>query len=160
MDRINIGVITKPQALKGQFRLKPSLLNMKAYKKMTCLKIDNTEYNVESVTLRDAFVIFKLQGIDTCEQAEALRNREVFAMVEIDTDEHFDLVDFEVVVDDKKIGTITSIDNFGSKDILSITGARNVMLPVVDGLIVSVDESTKVVTLNKEIMEQVAVYED
>ena len=133
---------------------------MKAYKKMTCLKIDNTEYNVESVTLRDAFVIFKLQGIDTCEQAEALRNREVFAMVEIDTDEHFDLVDFEVVVDDKKIGTITSIDNFGSKDILSITGARNVMLPVVDGLIVSVDESTKVVTLNKEIMEQVAVYED
>lgn len=160
MEWNKIGVVTKPQALKGQFRLKPSLLNMKAYKKINVVKISNIEYNVENVTLRDTFVIFKLQGIDTCESAELLRNKEVFACVQIDTEEHFDLVNFDVLVDDKKIGIITSIDNFGSKDILTISGAHNIMLPVIDGLIKSVDESTRVVIFNKEIMEQVAVYED
>lgn len=155
-----IGVVTKPQALKGQFRLKPSLLNLKSYKKMGAIKIDDNEYNVESVTLRDTFVIFKLQGIDTCEQAELLRNKEVFADIVIDTDENFDLVNFDVYVEGIRIGSIISIDNFGSKDILSIAGARNVMAPVIDGLIQGVDEACRVVNLNKEILEQVAVYED
>ena len=112
MEWNKIGVVTKPQALKGQFRLKPSLLNMKAYKKMAMVRINNKEYDVEGVTLRDAFVIFKLQGIDTCEQAEALRNSEVFAEVEIDTEEHFDLVDFRVIMNDTEIGVIRSIYNF------------------------------------------------
>ena len=34
MDRELIGVVTKPQALKGQFRIKPQLNNLKNYKKL------------------------------------------------------------------------------------------------------------------------------
>lgn len=160
MEWNSIGVVTKPQALKGEFRLKPSLLNMKKYKKLTLVQIDGNEYNVERVSLRDAFVILKLQGVDTCESAENLRNKEVFAMIEVDTDEHFDLVDFEVRVDGKSIGKVVSIDNYGSKDILSIAGERNVMLPVIDGLVLDVDGDQKIVTLDSKIMEEVAVYED
>lgn len=160
MEWNKIGVVTKPQALKGQFRLKPTLLNLKAYKKMSRVKIEDNEYNVENVTLRESFVIFKLQGVDTCESAEKLRNKEVFAEIEIDTEDHFDLVDFEVFVNNKKLGVIKAIDNFGSKDILSIVGEKNVMLPVIDRLIENVDENSKNVTINQEIMEQVAVYED
>ena len=33
MERILVGVATKPQALKGQFRIKPEILNMKEFKK-------------------------------------------------------------------------------------------------------------------------------
>lgn len=160
MEWNKIGVVTKPQALKGEFRLKPSLLNLKKYKKLTSVQIDGKEYNVERVSLRDAFVILKLQGIDTCESAECLRNKEVFACIEVDTDEHFDLVDFEVKVDGKAMGKVVSIDNFGSKDILSIRGDRNVMLPVIDGLVLDVNGDSKIVTLDSKIMEEVAVYED
>lgn len=155
-----IGVVTKPQALKGEFRLKPSLLNMKKYKKLTLVQIDGKEYNIERVSLRDAFVILKLQGIDTCESAENLRNKDVFACVEVDTDEHFDLVGFDVKVEGKSIGKVVSIDNYGSKDILSIKGDRNVMLPVIDGLVLDVDGDQKIVTLDSKIMDEVAVYED
>ena len=160
MEWNKIGVVTKPQALKGQFRVKPSLLNLKSYKKMTAVKIDETVFNVESVTIRDTFVIFKLQGIDTCESAEKLRNKDIFAEIEADVEDHFDLVDFAVMIDDNNIGVVSSIDNFGSKDILSIRGDKNIMFPIIDNLIINVDENTKVITLNKEIFEQVAVYED
>ena len=160
MEWNKIGVVTKPQALKGQFRVKPSLLNLKSYKKISSVKIDEVTYNVEGVTLRDAFVIFKLQGIDTCESAEQLRNKEIFAEIEIDAEDHFDLVDFNVMIGDDNIGVVSSIDNFGSKDILSVMGDKNVMFPIIDNLIVNVDEKNKTITLNKGIFEQVAVYED
>lgn len=160
MSWSKIGVVTKPQALKGQFRLKPSLLNMKTYKKINVVKINERIFNVESVALRDVFAIFKLEGIDTCEQAENLRNQEVFAEVEIDTQEHFDLVDFTVVIDNLEFGVIKSVDNFGSKDILSVSGKRSFMIPVIDGLIVSTNENNKTITFNSNIFEQVVVYED
>lgn len=155
-----IGVVTKPQALKGEFRLKPSLLNMKKYKKISFVKIDNEEYSVERVSLRDAFVILKLQGIDTCESAERLRNKEVFACIEVDTAEHFDLDGFEVLLNGKNVGKVVSIDNFGSKDILSVKGERSFMLPIIDGIILDVNNCQKTVVLDSKIFEEVAVYED
>lgn len=160
MEWNSIGVVTKPQALKGGFRVKPSLLNLKKYKKMGIIKIDSAEYEVESVSIRDTFVIFNVRGIDTCEDAERLRGKEVFAKIEIDGEEHFDLIDFEVLVDNKSIGRVISIDNYGSKDILSVSGGQNLMLPIIDGLVEDIDTSAQIIKLNKTIMEQVAVYED
>lgn len=160
MSRICIGVATKPQALKGQFRLKPNLLNLKNYKKISKMEVSAVTYDVESVSLRDTFVIIKLKGIDSCEQAEQFRNKEVFAEVEEKVEEHFDLLGFAVVVDSKEIGKVIDINNYGSKDILSINGARPCMMPVIDELISSIDEANKVVVLNKIIFEQVVVYED
>ena len=43
MERKCIGVITKPQALKGEFRVKPSLLNLKKYKKLESVFINDKE---------------------------------------------------------------------------------------------------------------------
>ena len=64
MERIRIGIITKPQALKGEFRVKPEILNVKKLKKLTSVFIDNKELKVEKVTLRDTFVIFKIESIE------------------------------------------------------------------------------------------------
>ena len=91
-----VGVATKPQALKGQFRIKPEILNLKEFKKFDTLTIDNKEYKLEAVTLRDTFVIVKLEGIDTCEQAETFRNKKVYAEMEIEVEDNFDLMNFYV----------------------------------------------------------------
>lgn len=161
MSLNRIGVATKPQALKGQFRIKPEIINLKLFKKLTHVSIDNVKYCVESVSLRDTFVIIKLEGIDTCEQAETFRNKLVFAEVEIEkVESNIDFVGFEVLVENEKLGNVTDVNNFGSKDILSVTGKRNFMLPVIDNLIVSVNEHEKTLCLDKNILEQVAVYED
>jgi 16S rRNA processing protein RimM len=156
-----VGVATKPQALKGQFRIKPEINNFKIFKKLDFVVIDNKEYNIESVSIRDAFVIVKLEGIDTCEQAEAFRNKKVFAEIELqEVETHFDLVGFSVIIDNEEIGEVVEINNYGSKDILSISGKDSVMLPIIDGLIKKTNEQNKQLILNKEIFEQVAVYEN
>lgn len=156
-----VGVATKPQALKGQFRIKPEILNLKSFKKFDSLTIDNREYKVESVTVRDTFVIVKLEGVDTCEMAETFRNKKVFAEMEIEVEDNFDLENFEVKFDDEIIGKVIEINNFGSKDVCTIkTPNGNVMLPVIDELIVDIDESNKIVSMNKKIFAEVAVYED
>ena len=78
MERKLIGVATKPQALKGQFRIKPSILNIKQFKKIKSVFIDNSEYIVESCSVRDTFVIVKLQGIDTRSPDEIRRDEMLY----------------------------------------------------------------------------------
>lgn len=160
MERKRIGIITKPQALKGEFRVKPDLLNLKKYKTIKVAYVKNTEYEVERVTLRDTFVIFKLKGIDTCESAESLRNTEIFAdMAEEKVDEH-DYEGYGVFVENSYLGTITEINNYGSKDIWSVEGDKNLMLPYIEGLVLSCDDTQRKIILNEEKFNQVAVYED
>ena len=160
MERNQIGIITKPQALKGDFRVKPSLLNLKYYKSFKVVYIDNTSYEVEKVTLRDTFVIFKVKGIDTCEVAETYRNKAIFADMEVVEKDESDYMDYTVIVAGNEIGTIVEINNYGSKDIWSIEGDNNVMLPYIDEIIESKDDDNKTLILKEEIFNQVAVYEN
>ena len=156
-----VGVATKPQALKGQFRIKPEILNLKEFKKFDYLTIDNKEYSVEAVTLRDTFVIVKLEGIDTCEQAETFRNKKVFAEMDVKVEDNFDINNFEVEIDGEIIGKVTDINNFGSKDICTITTSNgDIMLPIIDNLIINTNEDKLVVVMDKNIFTEVAVYED
>jgi len=160
MSREFIGVVTKPQALKGQFRIKPEIFNLKTFKKLQVVYLEDKDYSVESVILRDTFVIMKLQGIDTCEQAELLRNSRVYAEIESVVESHVDLIGFRVLVELDEIGTIQSVNNYGSTDIISIIGKFEIMLPIIDDLVDEIDENDKVIKLNKNIFEQVAVYEN
>jgi 16S rRNA processing protein RimM len=156
-----VGVATKPQALKGQFRIKPEILNLKEFKRFNSLTIDNKEYDIEAVTLRDTFVIVKLKGIDTCEQAESFRNKKVFAEMEVVVEDNFDIINFAVELDGEAIGKVTEINNYGSKDICTIsTNNGDILLPLIDNLIVSIDEEKLVVIMDKNIFAEVAVYEN
>ena len=159
MDRIKIGIITKPQALKGAFRVKPEFSNLKLFKKLNSIIIDNTIYPIESVTLRDTFVILKCVGVDTPESAEALRNKEVFGDVDLPESMTNNYKDWNVVVGDLT-GKVIDVNNYGSKDIFTLKLNRSCMLPVIDNLILKTDENSKTIYLNQEIFEQVVVYED
>ena len=160
MSREFIGVVTKPQALKGQFRIKPQLSNFKTYKKIKEVFIGNISYEVEAISLRDTIVVFKLKGIDSCEQAEALRNKDVYADIEVKVETHFDLEGYLVMINGEILGTIQSVNNYGATDIISISGKSEIMLPMIDGLVSNVNEEDKTIFLNKNIFEQVAVYEN
>ena len=128
----------------------------KKLKKLHEIFVDDRPYIIESVTLRDTFVILKVQDIDTCEQAETMRNKAVFAEIEIEKSNNLDLVGFDAIVEDKR-GKIVDINNFGSKDIMTIEFDSSCMLPIIDGLIENVDYDSKTVILSKQIFDQVAV---
>ena len=108
MERVNLGTITKPQALKGAFRVKSNILDKKIFKKLSEVYINNECHKTESVVIRDAFLILKVEGIDTCEQAENLRNVSIFGDIEIDESNNFEFVGFDVKVGDK-IGRVQRV---------------------------------------------------
>ncbi len=160
MEKILIGIITKPQALKGQFRVKPKIHELKKFKNLKNVFIQNQSFEVENVILRENFAILKVKGIDTCDQAENLRNEHLYAEIEIENSNNFDFLNYEVQIENTK-GLIIEINNFGSKDIFTIQADSKIcMLPVVDGLVESVDEKNKKLILNKQIYDQVVVYEN
>ena len=160
MEQVVVGVVTKPQALKGEFRVKSSILNMKQFKKFNSVFISGREYKIEKVTLRDSFVILKVVGVDSCESAEMFRNLDVYAEMELDTSDSFDLVGFEVFVGNSSLGRIVEINNYGSKDIISVQGKNAFMMPMIDDLVLDIDENEKAIKLNPESFEQVVVYEN
>lgn len=155
-------MVTKPQALKGEFRVKPELLNLNQYKNFEKVYIANKEYFTEKVTLRDTFVILKVSEINSCEEAEMLRNKEVFADMEIENngEDNSLYIGYILKLENTLIGKISDVNNYGSKDVLSFIGDRNGMMPIIDGLFADIDNDNKVITLNKEIFEQIVVYED
>ena len=159
MEKILVGKVTKPQALKGEFRIKPEIIDFKAFKKFEVITIGNKEYCVEHVSIRPAFVIVKVKGVDTCEEAENLRNSDVFAELEIEESDTFSYTGFTCFVE-TEIGKVIDVNNFGSTDILTIKGNTEIMLPVIDNLISKVDIDKQEIYFNKEIFSQVASYED
>lgn len=160
MERIEIGMITKPQALKGEFRVKPALLNLKYYKSFKTVFFAGKEFEVERVSVRDTFVIFKVKGIDDCDMAETYRNTPIYADMEVVSKDDNDYLDYTAILEGVVLGKITAINNYGSKDIWTISSGSEIMLPYIDGLIESKDMENKTLNLNKEIFTQVAVYED
>ena len=159
MDKIIIGTITKPQALKGEFRVKPALYNIKAYKNLKNVYINDKEFAVEKVTLRDAFVIMKVEGIDTCEQAESLRNTSLYAFMDNAGNDENSVMDYTVCLEGENLGKVVDVNNYGATDVLSVVGNKKFMIPHIPGLC-KVDKNTKTLVLNKEIFEQVVVYEN
>lgn len=159
MEKILVGKVTRPQALKGEFRVKPEILNFKAFKKFDVITIGKKDYTVEHVSIRPGFVIIKVEGINTCEDAENLRNSDVFAEFEIEKNDTFSYVGFSCFVDNE-IGKVVDVNNYGSTDILTITGGKELMIPVIENLIENVDTEKHEIHFNKEIFSQVASYED
>ena len=159
MDKILIGTITKPQALKGDFRVKPALFNLKAYKNLKTITINSLEYSVQKVTLRDTFVIMKVEGVDSCESAEILRNKDIYAEMDNAGNDEYSVLGFDVILDDKIIGRVVDVNNYGATDVLSVAGNNNFMMPFISGLAV-IDKEARTLKLNKEIFEQVVVYEN
>ena len=79
IELCEIGIITKPQGLKGHFRVRQNYSNFSILTKVKEVVIKGKDYEVEKVTDRSEFFIFKVKGIESIEQAEDLRNEKIYS---------------------------------------------------------------------------------
>ena len=91
------------------------------------IKIKNIIYPVKKVNIKEAFVIFAVDGINDRNQVEALRNEKIMADIEIelDADEILikDIIGFEVVLNNKKsIGKLKDVEYFGASEVYVVEG--------------------------------------
>lgn len=128
---------------------------------------DGEAYEVEKSRVNGNFVLLKLKGVDTMDDAEKLRGKELSVRREelpapaegryyID-----DLIGCSVFDGAEKIGVLAEILQHGSADVYVVHGRRGVvMFPLVDGVVRSVDIGGKRIEVDGTEFGRVAVYED
>ena len=147
--RILVGKIVAPQGIRGEFRVQSFAANPEDFKgfRIVCDVCDADEFHFVRV-LKQNVIIAKIDGVDDRNVAESLRGIELFIarkdLPKLKSDEYYqsDLIGFNVIRDDKKIGIVDGFQNFGAGDIIELDNGD-----MVSFVGASVDMNDKVITV-------------
>ena len=156
MKQIELGTLTKPQGLKGEFRIKHNIDSFQLFKDLKNIVIGKNQYTVLSTTDRGGFFVVKTKELTDINQVESLRGQKVYTFV----DEHTaniinNNLGYQIVVNLEVVGAIVAVDNFGSTDIYTLDNGKTIA--VVPNLIISVDDDKKIVKVDGNILSEVMV---
>lgn len=152
-----IGVVTTAHGVKGELKVFPTTDDAKRYKKLKKLlvdtkKISKQEFKVESVKFFKQFVILKLEGINSMDDALLYKDAELFVerkdAVKCEKDEYFitDLIGIDVFNEEEiKIGVIKEVYPTGANDVYEIEmeDSKTFLLPAIKECVLDVDIKNK-----------------
>ena len=161
MKEYSVGVVTKPQGLKGEFRAKINPEFYSFIKIAKSCKIKNKEYEIVKVTDRGGFFVIACKGIENAESVELNRNAEIILNLnEKLVEKNAGILNYNVMVNGVLVGIIEKIDNFGAADVLTIVnGNKEIMCAVAPKLIESVNDENKTVVFNENVFNEVKIWE-
>ena len=149
---LEIGQIVNTFGIKGMVKIKPFTDDINRFDKLKKVYIKNKdgkkEYQIQEVKYHKNMVLMKLEGIDTPEQADLLRQS--YLLVNRDDEEPLeegvyyivDLIGLEVYTDeDVLLGNVDDIFNTGSNDIYVVKDGKGkqILLPGIPDVIKDVD---------------------
>ena len=159
-DFFQIGIVTTAHGVHGELKVFPTTDDAKRFKKLKNLYIVNGKTTVtkkvESVKFFKQFVILKLEGIDTMDDALLYRNAKFLVerkdAVKCEKDEYFiaDLIGVSVFDEEEKfIGELTEVYQTGANDVYEITtkDERQVLLPAIKDCIIDVNIKDRKMTV-------------
>ena len=127
-NEIQIAKILRPHGIKGGLKISSNLGDIPFSKFTTVFVGDNKELmHIKRVQPLNNFLLLQIEEITSCDQAELYRNQGIYvdrtAYPEILGEIVFlsDYIGAEVFDENnKKIGVVVDVDNFGSADVISI----------------------------------------
>ena len=149
---LEIGQIVNTFGIKGMVKIKPFTDDINRFDKLKKIYIKNKdgkkEYQIQEVKYHKNMVLMKLEGIDTPEQADLLRQS--YLLVNRDDEEPLeegvyyivDLIGLEVYTDEGVLlGNVDDIFNTGSNDIYVVKDGKGkqILLPGIPDVIKDVD---------------------
>lgn len=156
-EMIEIGKIVNTHALKGEIKIQPWCDDAELYFELEGIYINGQYYKILNARIHKNFVITKLEGIDSIEQAEKLKNIVVEvernALGELPDGVYYicDLLECRVeTVDGKFLGRIEDVIKTGSNDVYLLKETKSkkpILIPVLPETIVSVDIENKLIVV-------------
>lgn len=128
-NRILIAKITTAHGIKGLVKLHYYGEDVNDTESYNPFYTSQSGHDTLTIHVKNAIkngYVASVEGVNDCNQAEELRNTELFieenSLAKPDDDEFYqkDLIGCDVFENDKKIGKVTAIDNFGAGDLLDI----------------------------------------
>lgn len=162
MNSILIGKIVNIHGIKGEVKIYPYTDDIENLAKTKVIYLDKELKNKYDISCRiqKNMLLVKIKGVDTPEQAESLREKEVYvpreSLKELEEDTYYieDLLGFEIVdMNENHIGTLKYIFNTGANDVYEVETKEhgNIYLPAIKQVIKKVD--IKKSKIYVEIME-------
>jgi len=158
---IKIGTVTKPQGLRGQFRVK--VFEPEYFKELNKVIIE-TEYEVEKILFNPKFIILKIKGVESIEEAENLRGLDIMAEKSIKEkplkkgEYKIDELVGKKVVSSKGefLGELISIDSFGAADVFTVqkSDSKEFAFPNARKIILNVDEN---IVIDEKILKEIGM---
>lgn len=158
-QRLEIGQIVNTFGIKGEVKVVPFTDDITRFDDLENVYIKTKKesklYKVQNIKYHKNMVLIKLEGINTPEQAEMLKNaylevdRENAVPLEEGTYYIADLIGLEVYTDENKLlGKVEDIYNTGSNDIYVVKDelGKQILLPGIKDVIKNVDlEGDKII---------------
>ena len=149
---LEIGQIVNTFGIKGMLKIKPFTDDINRFDRLKKIYISNKngkkEYQIQEIKYHKNMVLMKLEGVDTPEQADLLRQS--YLLVDRADEEPLeegvyyivDLLGLEVYTDDNKLlGKVDDIFNTGSNDIYVVKDemGKQILLPGIPDVLKNVD---------------------
>ena len=167
-DLIRIGLIVKPQGIRGEVKVQPLTDDINRYKNLKEVIIDDKNYRVTSIVIGGGTVFLSLFGVSDRNTAETFRGKYIYVTREnaIPLEEGryfiFDIIGCNVLTDSgEEIGQVTDV--FSSKtDVFTVKciDGRVLRFPFLKDLVTSVDVANKKIIVNGKRLLEVSCYEN
>lgn len=154
---LEAGKIVTTHGIKGEVKIMPYCDSAELLAEFDRLFIgkNHDEIIVERARVQKNMVIAKLEGINTPEEAEKLRNKMLFMHrddLELDDDTYFiqDLIGMEVkdADSDALYGTIADVMQTGANDVYVVRGEeREYLVPAIADVVISTDLDSNKMTI-------------
>ncbi len=146
MSLLPTGEIVNTHGLRGHVKVMPWADDPDVLLEFDRFFIDGKEYAVEHCSRQKNMILLKLSGVDTVEQATALRNKELcFERSDVELEEGTvyiaDLIGMPVVADGAEIGTITEVLTPPGNDVYVVKGEHEYLIPAVKEFVEPLDLS-------------------
>ncbi len=165
---LKVGLITKPQGIKGEVRVTPLTDDMARFNTLKEVYIDGEKHKILRARVGGGFVIVAISGVADRNDAELLRGKFMFVdrenAVELAPDTYFiaDIEGCSVLTENgDKIGEIIEITS-AKTDIITVKtiDGRIMRFPFLKDLTLSVDVENKTFTVRKQRLAEISCYED
>lgn len=152
---LETGKIVNTHALQGVVKIQPWSDDPGFLKKLRRVFIDGREYRVESASIQKGFVLMKLEGVDSVEDAMRLRERVVCFDrddVQLPEGRYFvqDILGMTVhdLRGDRDIGVLRDVLNLPAGDIYAVKdGEREYLIPANPVFVKEIDPVARVITV-------------
>ena len=156
MESIKVGLITKTQGLKGDFRVKAENRYLKYIESLKLVTIMGMEYHVKKIINRGGFFVFTLAEFNDINQIEKFINQPIFAEIELVEAKVEDYTDYVVLANGKQIGVVEEVNNYGASDVITLTDGK--MIAVSPNLILEVNKTKKQLVVNADVLSEVIIW--
>lgn len=166
-EKLKIGLIVKPQGIKGELKVMPLTDDITRFKKLKKVYIDENLHRVSGVKIAGNSVLLALSEITDRNTSESYRGKYLSVdredAVRLEEGRFFvtDLIGLNVVTEEgENQGEITEITEARTDIVVMVKNGKTARFPFLKDLLVKVDFDNNAFIVKSQRLKEVTVYED